>query len=111
MSTTSPVTSFEAAASFPCSCSCATASGEIAKAATNVATTATFKIPGFFLVKLNMDQISADLQRGQCTEVDRPLRGRCYTNAACRLKLASSRDCSIHLLAALDQICELLEEI
>src|SRR4029077_14795935 len=54
MSTTSPVTSSEAAASFPCSCSCATASGEIAKAATKVAATANFETVDLSDIELNM---------------------------------------------------------
>jgi hypothetical protein len=55
MSTTSPVTSFEAAVSAPF-CSCATASGETAKAAMNVVTTAIFTTVGSLFVGLNINQ-------------------------------------------------------
>jgi hypothetical protein len=63
MSTTSPVTSFEAAVS-PC-CSCATASGETAKAAMNVAATASLAGVVFLFVKLNMKQDVSALGSGQ----------------------------------------------
>ena len=69
MSTTSPVTSFEAAVSGPC-CSCPTASGETAKAAMNVAATAS--LPGviFLFVKLNMKEDVAVPRFGQLITKD-----------------------------------------
>src|SRR5947209_20622143 len=76
MSTTSPVTSFEAATSLPCSCSCATASGAHARAAMKVAVTATFKTVGLLLVELNMLETSADFQFGQSGWAVHPNRPR-----------------------------------
>jgi hypothetical protein len=41
-------------------------------------------------------------------EVDQPLRGHVICVPMAHLFLASSRDCSIHLLLALDQVGKLL---
>src|SRR5712691_9417683 len=74
MSTTSPVTSFEAAASaLPCSCSCAMARGEKAKAVMKLAATATFKTVGLFGVELNIERMSALRSRWSinCLHVER----------------------------------------
>src|SRR6266478_7327519 len=69
MSTTSPVTSLEAAASPPCSCSCAIASGAHAKPAMKIAVTATLNTVGLF-VELNIRLIWAAQRFGQSVAAD-----------------------------------------
>src|SRR5206468_9766356 len=62
---TSPVTSFEAAVSSPCSCSCAIASGAHARAAMKVAVNATLHTVGLLFVELIMGQMWAVGSAGQ----------------------------------------------
>src|SRR6266516_4292554 len=98
MSTTSPVTSFEAAASLPCSCSCAIANGADARAAMKVAVTATLKTVDLLLLELNIREMSAARRAGQRARRDKQ-----------NVRFGALGDRALSLF--LDQIRELIKKV
>src|SRR6266478_1603544 len=102
MSTTSPVTSLEAAASAPCSCSSAIASGAHARPAMKVAVTATLKMVGLF-VELNIRLIWAAQRFGSIVAAS---LGEAAGELGARAAPSIRR-----LPLLLNQLCELIEKI